>query len=193
MIEEWRKVVGWDGYEVSNSGQVRSVDRTVTRADGTKQTVRGSLLTRSLNSSGYWRVRLSNDALGRRSMARVHRLVAQAFLPNPNNLPEVNHIDCDRTNASVENLEWVTASQNRSHGVAFGAVVVPHRHGSDANCAKLTEDAVRQARIDLANGSSIKGLARKHGVHPKTMRRALRGISWAHVPLPAPPVQAGER
>jgi hypothetical protein len=162
MIEEWRKVVGWDGYEVSNLGQVRSVERAVVRSDGTKQTFRGSLLTRSPSSQGYWRVRLSN-------------------------LPEVNHIDCNRANASLANLEWVTPSQNRKHGVEFGSVVVPYRQGSSANCAKLTEDAVRLARIEWTNGASVNGLARKHGVHPKTMRHALNGTGWAHVPVPAPP------
>jgi hypothetical protein len=120
-------------------------------------------------------------------MVLVHRLVAQAFLPNPSNLPEVNHIDCNRANASLANLEWVTPSQNRKHGVEFGSVVVPYRQGSSANCAKLTEDAVRLARIEWTNGASVNGLARKHGVHPKTMRHALNGTGWAHVPVPAPP------
>lgn len=187
MSEEWRPVAGFDGYEVSNLGRVRSLDRVVTRTDGSRQKFRGCIMCQTRTDKGYLNVSLRGAIKGRRVTVRVHRLVARAFLPNPKGLPEVNHIDSNRANPRAENLEWVTRSENHRHGVQFGSVVVPRLYGTQVRHAKLTEEKVLQARVDWENGASIKALARRCSVHPKTMRQALRGIAWPH--LPTPPTQ----
>ena len=109
MIEEWRPVVGYEGlYEVSNTGQVRSLDRFYYRLH------KGKVLSPTKDRYGYLTVTLNCN--GKSKTIKIHRLVAQAFLPNPDNLPQVNHKDEDKTNNNVTNLEWCTAKYNVNFG-----------------------------------------------------------------------------
>ena len=110
--EEWKDVVGYEGlYEVSNLGRVRSLDRETKDTIGRKRKYKGQLLnpTISNNGNGYLRVRLSED--GKRTDFRVHRLVAEAFIPNPDNKTDVGFKELDKSNVSVENLYWTTHSE----------------------------------------------------------------------------------
>lgn len=111
MEEIWKDVVGYEGYyEVSNLGNVRSVDREIVKSDGVVQPRTGHEMTKILNEDGYPTVKLSKESCSRRLF--VHRLVAEVFVPNPNGLYEINHIDYDRQNASADNLEWATHTDN---------------------------------------------------------------------------------
>lgn len=104
MMEEWRAVPGYEGlYEVSNMGNVRNVRRN-------------TLLRLSKTNYGYIRVGLCKNGIS--TGFQVHRLVAQAFIPNPDNLPQINHLDEDKTNNNVDNLEWCTAKYNINYGTA---------------------------------------------------------------------------
>ena len=110
MKEEWRPVVGYeDLYEVSNTGQVRSLDKY----DSLGVFWIGKLLSK-LKVRGYFMVKLRKDGI--QKMCSVHRLVAQAFIPNPLGLPQINHKDEVKTNNRVENLEWCTAKYNNNYG-----------------------------------------------------------------------------
>lgn len=101
-MEEWKNVIGYEGlYEVSDKGNVRNIRRN-------------TLLRLSKNCYGYIQVNLYKNGI--RTGLRVHRLVAQAFIENPDNLPEVNHRDEDKTNNRVDNLEWCTAKYNTNYG-----------------------------------------------------------------------------
>lgn len=114
MEETWKSVVGYEGlYEVSNLGNVRSVDRTLNCKDGKIKHRKGHLLSPKTDE-GYFRVSLSKD--GVKKLYKVHRLVAMAFIPNPDNLPVVNHKDEDKKNNKVENLEWCTVQYNSTYG-----------------------------------------------------------------------------
>ena len=111
MIEEWRPVVGYEGlYEVSNTGRVRSLDRYVKGKGKSYFLHKGRILSPGIKPEGYLVVRLQ------RRMFYVHRLVIEAFIPNPDNLPEVNHKDEDKENNSVQNLEWCTDKYNQNYG-----------------------------------------------------------------------------
>ena len=113
MIEEWRPIPGYEGlYEVSNTGRVRSVDRYVKTCYGSYRLHKGKVLSPGIRPDGYLVVSLQYR------MFRVHRLVAQAFLPNPDNLPQVNHKDENPGNNNVDNLEWCTAKYNNNFGTA---------------------------------------------------------------------------
>lgn len=178
MQEIWAKVPAWEAlYEVSTFGRVRSVSRQVAGRQ-----FAGKMMKLSDGVSGYAVVRLSDTANGRRKSAKVHRLVAAAFIDNPMSKPEVNHIDSDRQNNHVCNLEWVTASENRLHGYHYGAVTLPHRFGSQTNAAKLVESQVSEIQQLLSDGEAKRSIARKYGVSPKTIRRIANGENWTTAP-----------
>ena len=98
-MAEYRKVLGWP-YSVSDDGKIRS-DRT------------GHILKPAVSNAGYLRVHFCVNGNGKN--ASIHRLVAEAFVPNPNMKPEVNHIDGNKLNNRAENLEWVTGAENKKH------------------------------------------------------------------------------
>lgn len=116
---EWKPVVGFEGfYEVSLFGVVRSLSRSVDRHWATGATWVGTALEPRLHSQGYHRVQLSK--LGVSVDRYIHRLVAEAFLPNPDRLPYVNHINGVKTDNSIGNLEWVTPTRNSQHSYESG-------------------------------------------------------------------------
>lgn len=101
--EIWLPVDNFDGYYISNLGRVLSTKRKF-----------NIILKPRLSKFGYHRVRLFNS--NGDAWVSVHRLVAEAFIPNPDHKPQVNHIDEDKTNNRVDNLEWVTPKENTNHG-----------------------------------------------------------------------------
>lgn len=116
MEEEWRDVVSYeDIYQISNFGKVRSLSRKIVYPNGAIHPYRERILQVYITPNGYPSVVLGKDGVNTRFS--VHRLVAQAFIPNPDDLPQVNHIDGDKTNNRVDNLEWCTEKENYWHSV----------------------------------------------------------------------------
>lgn len=117
--EEWRPIAGYEGeYDVSNYGRVRSRGFIQEAVNGRRILMKPRLLTQQKTKDGYMRIEISKQ--GRQKKFAVHRLVANAFISNPENKPQVNHIDSDRANNKAENLEWVTASENAVHACKYG-------------------------------------------------------------------------
>ena len=117
--EIWKDIKGYEGYyKVSNLGRVKSLDRTIEYKNGIEYTLKGSLRIISCSGTGYQNIGLSRDSVMKNFL--VHRLVAVAFLNNPDSLPVVNHIDGDKTNNKVCNLEWASHSDNMGHAVDTG-------------------------------------------------------------------------
>lgn len=113
--EIWKWIPDFEGlYQVSTWGRIRSVDRWVIYKDGSKRFYKGRILKPARDENGYLLVVLSRD--GKRRNFRVHRLVAEAFIPNPENKPEVNHLDENKENNYVSNLEWSTHKDNINWG-----------------------------------------------------------------------------
>ena len=120
MQEEWRNVVGYEGYyQVSNLGNVRSVDRTIVDMGkgGTirKRAYKGKVMKQYLNKQGYYTVGLRKPDVSHKE-SLVSRMVAMAFIPNPDNLPCVNHKDENSKNNCVNNSEWCTREYNNRYG-----------------------------------------------------------------------------
>ena len=117
--EVWKDVVGYEGlYQVSNYGNVKMLGRIAedTGKGGTprKRYFKPRMMKLQLNKQGYWTVGLQKNGRGKTHL--VSRIVAEAFIPNPDNLPCVNHKDEDSKNNYVENLEWCTRAYNNSYG-----------------------------------------------------------------------------
>lgn len=103
MKEQWKEIKGFPKYQISTLGNVKSL--TVKK--------NGDLLVPQINHKGYYSVLLYKN--GKPHSKKIHRLVAETFLPNPNNKPQVNHIDGNKLNNIISNLEWCTNSENQIH------------------------------------------------------------------------------
>ena len=120
MNEKWVNVAGFKGiYKVSNYGNVKSENRVVGCGSGTIER-KGRTLKPQINNKGYGIVILKSKKYNKRRRVLVHRLVAEGFIPNPNNLPFVNHMDCDPLNNKASNLEWITNRDNIHHAIRNG-------------------------------------------------------------------------
>lgn len=176
MREEWRDVVGYEGfYQVSNMGRIRSLTRTFVRSDGSTATYKGRLITPV--GRPYLHVSLSKNNV--QSRVRVHRLVAKTFVPNPDNLPCVDHIDCDKTNDRADNLRWCTSLQNTRYAKENGLLNGNFHYELLAEESKLAMKAPRMVPIIRDDGKaydSIADAARDMGVTCGAISHVLRGL-----------------
>lgn len=114
MNEIWKDINGFEGfYQVNNYGTIRSIDRYVNHPKGGKKIARGKITNQYIGTHGYYIVVINKD--GKTFTKTVHRLMAIAFLDNPENKREVNHKDGNKLNNNLSNLEWNTSSENRQH------------------------------------------------------------------------------
>ena len=155
MQEVWKDIKGFEGkYQISNLGRVKSLQRN----GRPERILRLNLI------KGYAYTTLSNGSRGKKKL-KVHRLVAEAFIPNPHNKPEVNHIDGDKRNCKVENLEWVTHQENCKHAYETG----------------LRTDNVYVNQIDVNTGEviatfkSMKEASKITGVNYDSIAHCSRG------------------
>ena len=117
-VEQWKDIKGYEGlYQVSNLGRIKSLFRKVKYQNGFRN-VKEKIKNTFIGKQCYERVELSKNKENKKY--NIHRLVAEAFIPNKNNKPQINHIDGNKTNNKVENLEWCTQSENELHAYKIG-------------------------------------------------------------------------
>ena len=178
MSEVWKDIPNYEGsYQVSNTGLVRSVDRVVAFKDGSMRKYKGKVLKPSLDTPGYERLSLCNDL--RCNSKSVHRLVLETFKPhvNMNNL-EVNHIDGNKLNNHLTNLEWVTRLGNISHAYDMGLMV---NKGERGHNAKLSNANVLEILERLDNGELQGDIGIDYGVSKSCISQINRGLKWRSV------------
>jgi hypothetical protein len=147
MTEIWHPCAGYEThYEVSNLGNVRSIERMVLHIEGGLKRNPSKVLKLGKSKNGYLTVSFSVDSV--KSNHSVHRLVARAFIPNESNKPQVNHKDGNKHNNHVENLEWMTRSENTKHAYSVLNVFHYKRNKRQEQQAIIIS---LQARLDAAN------------------------------------------
>lgn len=165
MEEIWKPVVGYEGlYEVSSKGRVKSLARVVNRKNGRRQLINEKLILPADNGKGYYRVRLAQN--GKNTAYSVHRLVASSFIQNPDKLPEINHIDEDKSNNSVENLEWCDRRYNMNYGTGRN------------RAALATSVPIVQINADgeiIKEWTSCVEAARELGIHYQNIDQCVKG------------------
>jgi len=119
MKEIWKDIPNYEGYyQASNLGRIKSLERIIIRRDKKSYLQKETILKQAKNKKKYYQVGLSKNF--KHKTISVHRLVAQAFIPNPDNLPQVNHIDGHKENNCVDNLEWCDNLYNMQHSYKLG-------------------------------------------------------------------------
>lgn len=152
--EIWKPIEGYEGlYEVSNFGRVRSLDRYVRNNDAYNRKICGKIMKPHMNENGYMIVSLRNGG-ERHKKYRVHRLVALAFLPNPNNYTDVNHKDEVKHHNNLDNLEWCNRSYNSLYGTAQERLSKHKYHPvemRDVNNGRIIRkfESIKQASQDM--------------------------------------------
>lgn len=173
-VEEWRDIAGYEGYyQVSNLGRVKGLPRKKYGRSGSFFWLKETIKNAYPQADGYLQIGLSKD--GTKTNYLLHRLVGVAFIPGDTSL-EINHIDFDRTNCRVDNLEWETRQGNVEHSYVNGRYNFKEERG----ITKLTSDIVRKIRREGETERSVV-LAQRYGVTNVTINAVKRRAIWAHV------------
>lgn len=172
-------------YEISDIGRVRTIAHILYRKNGRRHTVKQTYLQPAEDGKGYLRVGLSIN--GKNTTHKVHRLVAECFIPNPENKPEVNHRFGKKWDNRATELEWATQSQNVQHAFDTGLSKPNYgprtntenfKRGAYNSATKLTLANVLSARLLRQSGMSFQKIADQFGVNKKTMMNAIKGQTW---------------
>ena len=177
MKEIWKIIENTDEqYSVSNLGNVKSNERTIFRSNGRPHYIRERVLKQGTDNN-YKKVSLKIN--GKFNTKAVHRLVALSFIPNPDNKPQVNHIDGNPSNNLVTNLEWVTNSENQLH--AYNTLDRKPQSGENNGMSKLTYDDVlyiREQALTRGRYYGRKELALKFNVSEGTIKEVVTNKIW---------------
>jgi hypothetical protein len=190
--EIWKPIPNYDGYyEASNTGLVRGLSRKIETVNGPRK-IEGSLIRPFYNKFGYQLVTLYKN--GSKKKFQVHRLVMITFKGIDNIRPEVNHIDGDKTNNNLNNLEWCTSQENSKHAHKTGLKKV--KAGEDSPYSRLSLKQVIVIIQRIANGEKQKDLAKEYGLSPQTVngywkRRSFGGLE--NYKLPTERIKNGKR
>lgn len=166
---KWKVISEFPNYSVSNTGMVKSNYRVVSGI--LKQ---GKILS-PFPVRGYLRVTLQRGK--KRRGVSIHRLVAEAFIPNSKRLPQINHINGVKSNNHHKNLEWCTPKQNTCHAVMMG-LVKPQNKGQDSPVSKLSDSEVREIKKLLATGDTQKNISQRFGVSQACVSDIKIGRTW---------------
>jgi hypothetical protein len=187
LSEVWKDVVRYEGlYQVSNLGNVKSLDREVAPNNKVPYWRKGKICKQSKSNLGYMTVGFTVNNV--KVNKYVHRLVAESFIANMNDYPQVNHIDCDKTNNRINNLEWCTNSQNHIHASKNGLNKL-HLHrvvysGEENGRSLLTKEQVLEIKQKyIPYKYSAKKLSKEYSVSESCITHILNNTSWKEISI----------
>lgn len=173
MVEEWRSINGFFGYEVSNEGQVRSFKKN---GPGTLFRNTPKLMKLTEDKDGYYKVGLRHNGIQR--ILRVNRLVALEFIENPQKLPVTNHKDGNKKNNNKDNLEWATFQSNTQHAFNMGLAV--GNRGEKCVNSKLKSVDIELIRSRVLAGESQRSVSKDYPVSYQQISRIIRKENWLY-------------
>lgn len=167
--EIWMKIKNYPKYMVSNIGRIKRVYIGMPEADTIRKPV--------FNKKGYYRIQIRNDEGGR--IWFLHRIVAEAFIPNPDNKPYVNHINGIKSDNRVENIEWCTNQENQNHAWKNG--LKDSQLGEKCNLSTTSEDDVRLVRLFHDTGKSISEISKTLSLSKRVVQSITSKTAWKHL------------
>lgn len=178
-MEIWKDIKGYEGlYQVSNEGRIKSVDRTIETSNTTRH-YKGKIIKQHLSTTKYWYVDLYNNGI--RCRYKIHRLVATAFVENPNNYNVVDHINGNRNCNKAENLRWCSQQQNNSFKIyrerqlnnpLKSKQVYQYKNNKLIAIYPSTMEAERNGFCNGSVSACCRGIQKKY-----------KGYSWSYKPL----------
>jgi hypothetical protein len=185
LEEIWLPILGYEGlYEISSLGRVKSLARIYISTKGHKQSLKEKILNSGDDSYGYRSVSLSKN--NSQKTQKIHRLVAQTFIPNLNNYPQVNHINGIKIDNRVENLEWCNNSHNQIHAYKTGLNKGPNINGNSEgeknHQSKLTKQQVLEIRGRKNFGRGFyTDLAKEFKISRANAYKIYKRQMWKHI------------
>lgn len=170
----WKDIRGYEGiYQIASNGDIKSLDRM----DAAGRKLTGKPKKTMTSNIGYIRVALTRECIS--NVFLVHRLVAESFIPNHDNKTQVNHIDGNKANNDISNLEWVTASENIRHAVTTGLRVAAR--GSTHGNASMDEFKVRLVKSMIQEGMGDTKIARSLEITRNAVKEIRANRTWKHI------------
>jgi len=182
MIEQWEDIPGYEAhYKISNKGRVKSLKRKHKSRNQFcefERTVREKILRSQVGGTGYMKVSLSKNGILKNK--NIHRMIAEAFIPNPDGLEQVNHKDCDKKNNCISNLEWCTPEQNSRHAHKLLDLVNPYQgvYGAQHPASKSIVQKTKDGKIINRWGSGMDAV--RLGFDSSCISRCCKGESAHH-------------
>lgn len=173
LKEIWKSVEGYEGlYEISNLGNLYRLEYITNRG----RKIKGKLMNQYLNYKGYIQVYLIKE--GKKFTTTIHRLMAIAFIPNPDNKPQINHLNGIKNYNKLENFEWCDNSENQLH--AFHTGLKKYPKGELNSNTSLTEELVNIIKQEYNSGGKIPELSKKYSIELQILRNIIYGRTWTH-------------
>jgi hypothetical protein len=174
-MKEWKKIEDYPLYEASSDGELKTFNW---KNKGVER-----IMKPAFDGCGYLRTMLKGND-GKFNTIKVHRIIAQTFISNPENKPQINHKNGIRHDNRVENLEWCTASENLKHSYKIG---LSDARGEKNPCATLTDKQVLEIRANYTfgknckNGETKKQIAERYGTTFEVIKRLVQNKTWKHL------------
>jgi hypothetical protein len=175
---DWKPIPGYEGlYIINESGKILSLERKVKTKGGSFRSIPEHFLTWQATHDGYMFVKLTKDKI--KKCIKVHRLVALAFIPNPSDKLQVNHKDCNKSNNTVDNLEWVTGKENMAHAVKNN--LNNCGRGEKQGHSKATNEIVIKMREYAKNGITHQVIADEFNFSRSAVTSIINRKRWNHI------------